>query len=93
MSLALAALAVGASPAIALPDEPDLVIQLPGEPSGSVVAPVFVDAYEEPGHLLYRFDAVIANQGGTLDLFRGATGGVEQAVYRVASRRSRRGLT
>ncbi len=81
LSLALAALAVGASPALALPDEPDLVIQLPGEPSGSVVAPVFVDAYEEPGHLLYRFDAVIANQGGTLDLFRGATGGVDQAVY------------
>ena len=81
ISLALAALAAGASPAMALPDEPDLVIRLPGEPSGSLVAPVFVDAYEEPGHLLYRFDAVIANQGGTLDLFRGATGGVEQAVY------------
>jgi hypothetical protein len=57
------------------------VIQLPGEPPGSTVAPVFVDAYEEPGKLLYRFDAVIANQGGTLDLFRGPTGGVEQAVY------------
>jgi hypothetical protein len=80
--LALAALAVGASPSpAALPDEPDLVIRLPGEPSGSVVAPVFVDAYEEPGHLLYRFDAIIANQGGTLDLFRNGTGGVDQAVY------------
>ena len=66
---------------MALPDEPDLVIRLPGEPSGSAVAPVFVDAYEEPGRLLYRFDAVIANQGGTLDLFRGTGGGVEQAVY------------
>lgn len=81
MLLALAALAVGASPASALEDEPDLVIRLPGEPSGSLVAPVFVDAVEEPGRLLYRFDAVIANQGGTLDLFRGATGGVDQAVY------------
>ena len=81
IALALAALAVGAGPAMALPDEPDLVIRLPGEPSGSAVAPVFVDAYEEPGHLLYRFDAVIANQGGTLDLFRGTGGGVEQAVY------------
>jgi hypothetical protein len=45
------------------------------------VAPVFVDAYEEPGQLLYRFDAVIANQGGTLDLFRGEDGGVRQAVW------------
>ena len=79
--LALAALAAGASPAAAVTDEPDLVIRLPGEPSGSSVAPVFVDAYEEPGKLLYRFDAVIANQGGTLDLFRGPTGGVEQAIY------------
>jgi hypothetical protein len=79
--LALAALAAGASPAAAVTAEPDLVIQLPGEPSASSVAPVFVDAYEEPGRLLYRFDAVIANQGGTLDLFRGPTGGVEQAVY------------
>ena len=42
---------------------------------------MFVDAYEVPGRLLYRFDAVIANQGGTLDLFRGPTGGVEQAIY------------
>ena len=79
--LALAALAAGASPAAAVTDEPDLVIRLPGEPSASSVAPVFVDAYEEPGKLLYRFDAVIANQGGTLDLFRGPTGGVEQAIY------------
>jgi hypothetical protein len=81
IALALAALAVGASPAAAVTNEPDLVIRLPGEPSGSSVAPVFVDAYAEPGKLLYRFDAVIANEGGTLDLFRGPTGGVEQAVY------------
>ena len=79
--LALAVLSASAGPAHALPDEPDLVIQLPGEPAGSLVAPVFVDAYEEEGRLLYRFDAVIANQGGTLDLFRGADGGVRQAVW------------
>ena len=74
-------LAVWASPAAAVTNEPDLVISLPGEPSASSVAPVFVDAYEEPGKLLYRFDAVIANEGGTLDLFRGPAGGVEQAIY------------
>jgi hypothetical protein len=81
VALALVVLAVWASPAAAVTNEPDLVIRLPGEPSGSSVAPVFVDAYEEPGKLLYRFDAVIANQGGTLDLFRGPAGGVEQAIY------------
>jgi len=79
--LALAALAAGAGPARAdLPDEPDLVISLPGTPS-SARPPVFVDAYEQPGRLLYRFDAVIRNQGGTLDLFRGEDGGVRQAVW------------
>jgi hypothetical protein len=57
------------------------VIRLPGEPSEDHVAPVFVDAYEEPGRLLYRFDAVIANEGGTLDLFRESDGGVRQAVW------------
>jgi hypothetical protein len=81
VALALLVLAVFASPAAAVTNEPDLVIRLPGEPSASSVAPVFVDAYEEPGKLLYRFDAVIANEGGTLDLFRGPTGGVEQAIY------------
>lgn len=79
--LTLAALAASAGPAGAQSDRPDLVIRLPGEPSGSLVAPVFVDAFEEPGRLLYRFDAVIANQGGTLDLFRGPGGGVRQAVW------------
>jgi hypothetical protein len=79
--LALAALAAGAGPARAAGDEPDLVVKLPGSPSGAAVAPVYVDAVEEPGRLLYRFDAVIANQGGTLDLFREAGGGVGQAVY------------
>ncbi|MEO8689807.1 MAG: hypothetical protein ABI611_16540, partial [Solirubrobacteraceae bacterium] len=77
----LAALAASAAPAGALPDKPDLIIRLPAVPTGAQVAPVFVDAFEQPGHLLYRFDAVIANQGGTLDLFRDpGSGGVRQAV-------------
>ena len=46
------------------------MIRLPGEPRTGHAAPVFVDAFEEPGKLLYRFDAVIANEGGTLDLVR-----------------------
>ena len=76
-----AAFAASAGTAGAQSDRPDLVIRLPGEASASRVAPVFVDAFEEPGRLLYRFDAVIANQGGTLDLFRGPGGGVQQAVW------------
>ena len=82
LALALAALAAFASPAGALPDEPDLVIDLPGKPYGGQIAPVYVDAYEKPGRLLYRFDSVIANQGGTLDLFRDPdSGGVRQAIW------------
>jgi hypothetical protein len=77
----LAALAASTGTAGALPDEPDLVIRLPDVASGTQPAPVFVDAFEEPGRLLYRFDAIIANQGGTLDLFRGPGGGVRQAVW------------
>lgn len=79
---ALVALAVSAGPAVAVSDEPDLVIQLPGKPYAGQIAPVYVDAFEEPGHLLYRFDSVIANQGGTLDLFRDpSSGGVRQAIW------------
>ena len=79
---ALAALAASAGTAGALPDEPDLVIRLPDVASSAQPAPVFVDAFEEPGRLLYRFDAVIANEGGTLDLFRDpGSGGVRQAVW------------
>jgi hypothetical protein len=51
-------------------DEPDLVIRLPRTPDAGQLAPVFVDRYEQPGRVLYRFDAVIHNQGGTLDVFR-----------------------
>jgi hypothetical protein len=55
------------------PDEPDLRIALPSVPYGGQVAPVYVDAYERPGRLLYRFDALIQNTGGTLDIFGGRT--------------------
>jgi len=55
------------------PDAPDLRIALPSVPYGGQVAPVYVDAYEQPGRLLYRFDALIQNTGGVLDLFGGRT--------------------
>ena len=42
-----------------------------------------------PGRLLYRFDAVIANQGGTLDLFRGPAAACARRCGRAASRRRR----
>jgi hypothetical protein len=54
-------------------DAPDLRIALPTVPYSGQVAPVYVDAYEQPGRLLYRFDAVIQNTGGALDLFGGAS--------------------
>ena len=37
------------------------------------VAPVYVDSHERPGRLLYRFDALIQNTGGALDIFGGRT--------------------
>ena len=79
---AAAALALAAPAGAAdVADRPDLVISLPGTPYSGQVAPVYVDAYEEPGRLLYRFDAVIGNQGGTLDLFKPPGGGVRQAIW------------
>ena len=54
-----------------LPDAPDLHPVLPtisASYNGTVPA-VFVDTDEIEGKLLYRFDSVIANQGGTLDVF------------------------
>jgi Lysyl oxidase/Bacterial Ig domain len=63
-------------------DEPDLVPELRQDPYPGQVAPVYVDAFEEPGRLLYRFDALLRNQGGTLDLYRDpATGKAMQAVW------------
>ena len=63
-------------------DAPDLVPELRQDPYEGQVAPVYVDAFEEPGRLLYRFDAILRNQGGTLDLYRDAgTGRAMQAVW------------
>ncbi len=61
-------------------DAPDLRIGLPSVPYSDQVAPVYVDAYERPGRLLYRFDAIIENTGGALDLFGGA-GEVRQKLW------------
>ncbi len=79
LGIALAVLA-GAAPARAA-DAPDLTLELPAAPYAGQVAPVYLDPYEQPGRLLYRFDAVISNRGGTLDLFRD-NGRVMQAVWR-----------
>jgi hypothetical protein len=71
----------GSSPG-ALPSKPDLYIEMPTKPYNDHVAPVFVDAFTIPGHLLYRFDTIVRNQGGTLDLYRDAkTGHVMQAIW------------
>jgi hypothetical protein len=70
-------------PAVALAaDEPDLVPEIRQTPYSGQVAPIFVDAYEEPGRLLYRFDSILNNQGGALDIFRdSSTGAAKQAVW------------
>ena len=78
LACALVAMAL-AAPAAHASGEPDLTIRLPGGTSGT--PSVFVDALEVPGRMLYRFDALIENEGGTLDLYRGAGGGVSQAIY------------
>jgi hypothetical protein len=63
-------------------DAPDLVPSLSEQAGPSQVAPVYIDAFENPGRLLYRFDASIVNQGGTLDIFRDATSGhAMQAIW------------
>jgi hypothetical protein len=72
----------GRGAAAAVQTKPDLVVQFPDVPRPSQHAPIYVDAYTEPGTVLYRFDSVLFNQGGTLDLFRDATTGhVFQAVW------------
>ncbi|HEX2232685.1 MAG TPA: lysyl oxidase family protein [Thermoleophilaceae bacterium] len=79
--LGLAVALIGPASARAT-DAPDLVPSLSDESSSSQVAPVYIDAFEDPGRVLYRFDATIVNQGGTLDLFRDATTGhVMQAIW------------
>lgn len=77
------AFAIGAPVAsAAAPDRPDLVIALPSAPSAGQVAPVYVDRFERPGRVLYRFDSVVANKGGTLDVFRdGSARPAVQAIW------------
>jgi hypothetical protein len=62
------------------PDAPDLRIALPSVRYTGQAAPVYVDAYERPGRLLYRFDALIQNTGGVLDVFGGRSE-VRQKVW------------
>ncbi len=79
--LALVVLAALIAPASATA-LPDLTITLPSQPNAGQIAPVYVDTFQEPGKVLYRFDAVLHNDGDTLDLFRDeATGQVMQALW------------
>jgi len=71
-----------ATTATATSDLPDVVPALITSPQSTPqqVAPIFVDAYQKPGRLLYRFDALIVNQGGTLDVFQAGAGAPTQQV-------------
>jgi len=86
------AAAVVAAPAQALPE---LRISMPSQRYDGQTAPMYVDAFQEPGKLLYRFEALIHNDGTTLDLYREADGSVHQALWpdgqpeRVARRATR----
>jgi Lysyl oxidase/Bacterial Ig domain len=65
-------------------DKPDIVPALITSPTTKPlqVAPIYVDAYQKPGRLLYRFDALIVNQGGTLDVFQeGADAPTQQVIW------------
>ena len=76
--LGLLAAVVAAAPAQALPE---LAITMPSEPYAGQVSPVYVDAFQEQGKLLYRFDALIHNDGTTLDLYRDTDGSVHQVLW------------
>ena len=78
IGIAAALLALWAAPAQA---KPELRISMPSAPYAGQYAPVYVDAYQEPGRLLYRFDALIPNDGTTLDLYRDPDGSVHQALW------------
>ena len=69
------------------------MIELPGEPRARSWRPCSSTRSRSPGSLLYRFDAVIANQGGTLDLFRGRRRAGGRRCGRAACRRRRRSPT
>jgi hypothetical protein len=80
--LLLLAAAPAASAASPDADLPDLVSELPDKPHVDHVVPIFVDTFERPGAILYRFDSVIGNQGGAVDLWKDpANGHVMQAVW------------
>ena len=64
----LTASLLSAPVATALPDAPDLYPFLPTNEIGGT-PPYFVDTYEQLGKVLYRFDTVIANAAGTLQLY------------------------
>jgi hypothetical protein len=50
-------------------EQPDLVPLLPtSRPTRTPVPSVYVDRFTKPGRVLYRFDTVILNAGGALDL-------------------------
>jgi len=71
-----------ASSATATSDKPDLVPGLIISPTNWQVVPIYVDAHQKPGRLLYRFDALIINQGGTLDLYQtGANADTFQIIW------------
>jgi M6 family metalloprotease-like protein len=62
--------------------KPDLLPILPTSSGPNHVAPIYVDAYRKPGRLLYRFDAVIYNRGGTFDLIQyGANATTQQIIW------------
>src|SRR5205823_178250 len=73
-----------ATTATPVSDKPDLVPGLITSPTThpKQMVPIYVDAYQKPGKLLYRFDALIVNQGGTLDLFQeGADAPTQQIIW------------
>ncbi len=62
--------------------KPDLIVVLPSAPYATQSAPIYVDRFTQPGSLLYRFDAVLFNRGGMLDVFRDAASGrIMQAIW------------
>ena len=69
IALAGAGVLIAAPAALGQPLRPHLVPLLPTSVGPGQSAPIFVDPLEQPGHLLYRFDSVIQNNGGALDLF------------------------
>jgi hypothetical protein len=75
---------VGSAFAVAASTKPDLLPELPAKrPAGlgKSVAPIYVDAYTIPGKLLYRFDTVIRNRGGTMDLYM-QNGNAYQVIWK-----------